>query len=217
MNAQGFDCSHFQSSVDWQQAYDSGMRLVGIKSTQGVSFVDPKFSDHRAGSRTVPFLLRFFYHFAVPGIDPAAQADHMLDVCGPLLSSERLCLDFEARDPVTNRPALTVDFATAFFTRLMGNASQLRKPFLYGSAEYWAELGNPPWPLASDVDLILKRYAPGPGAPPPPWTKYTIWQKSETGTVAGISGNVDLDEFAGSEDDLTAYAALAAPTPAQTT
>jgi hypothetical protein len=95
----------------------------------------------------------------------------------------------------------------------MGNASQLRKPFLYGSAEYWAELGNPPWPLASDVDLILKRYAPGAGAPPPPWTKYTIWQKSETGTVSGISGKVDLDEFDGTEDDLTAYVAASATSP----
>jgi len=211
MNAQGFDVSHFQTSVDWQQAYDAGMRLVGIKSSQGISFVDPKFGDHRAGARTVPFLLRFFYHYGSPGLDPSAQADHMLDVCGTLLQSERLCLDFEARDPNTQRPALTVDFATEFFAQLMGDASQLKKPFLYVSEEYWSELGNPPWPLASDVDLVLKRYAPGPGAPPPPWGKYSIWQKSETGTVAGVAGKVDLDEFNGDEAALAAYVAASAP------
>jgi len=205
MNAQGLDVSHFNVVNSWQETYDSGMRLVGIKATQGATFVDPKLSDHRAGARSMPFLLRFFYHYGSPGVDPAAQADHMLDVCGALLQNERLCLDFEARDPVTQRPALNVAFATAFFSRLMGNASQLQRPFLYGSEEYWAELGNPPWPLASDVDLVLKRYAPGPGAPPPPWTKYTIWQKSEKGTVPGITGAVDLDEFNGSEDDLQAY------------
>ncbi|HEV3059727.1 MAG TPA: glycoside hydrolase family 25 protein [Vicinamibacterales bacterium] len=215
MNAQGFDVSHYQQSVDWQRAYDSGMRLVGIKSTQGNTFVDPKFSDHRAGSRTVPFILRFFYHFAVPGIDPAAQADHMLDVCGSLLQSENLCLDFEARDKDTQRPTLDVNFATAFFSRLLGNASQIKKPFLYVSTEYWGELGNPLWPLASDVDLILKRYAPTPGAPPAPWSTHTIWQKSQTGTVPGIVGKVDLDEFNGDEDALTAYVASGASSPSQ--
>jgi GH25 family lysozyme M1 (1,4-beta-N-acetylmuramidase) len=212
VNAQGFDASHFQPTVDWQQAYGSGMRFVGLKATQGTTYVDPKFSDHRAGCKTAPYLLRFYYHFAVPG-SAAAQADHLLDVTGSLLPSERLCLDFEARDVVTNRPTLGVDFLNIFFPRLLGYASQMRKPFIYCSAEYWAELGNPAWSLASDVDLILKRYAPGPGAPPPPWSAYTIWQKSEKGTVAGISGPVDLDEFVGDEAALTAYAAAASPAP----
>jgi lysozyme len=37
-------------------------------------------------------------------------------------------------------------------------------------------------------------------------TTYEIWQFSQTGSVPGIAGRVDLDRFGGSLDDLNALA-----------
>jgi len=44
--------------------------------------------------------------------------------------------------------------------------------------------------------------------PPPPqitaWARWTFWQYSQTGRVAGVAGSVDLDVFNGSLDELRA-------------
>src|SRR5262249_16954672 len=34
-----------------------------------------------------------------------------------------------------------------------------------------------------------------PNIPNPPWTRWTVWQSSATGTVAGFSDPVDVDAF----------------------
>lgn len=41
----GFDVSHYQSSVDFDAAYnDGGLRFVYIKATEGTTYKDPMFS-----------------------------------------------------------------------------------------------------------------------------------------------------------------------------
>ena len=49
--------------------------------------------------------------------------------------------------------------------------------------------------------------------PTPAWSDWTFWQDSSTGMVPGISGNVDLDQFNGTLDDLHKFVAppLSAP------
>jgi GH25 family lysozyme M1 (1,4-beta-N-acetylmuramidase) len=34
------------------------------------------------------------------------------------------------------------------------------------------------------------------------WRRWSLWQRSSTGRVAGINGNVDLDTFAGTPREL---------------
>ena len=41
---------------------------------------------------------------------------------------------------------------------------------------------------------------------PTGWTNWVFWQSSESGRIAGVSGNVDLDTFNGSMTDLLAFA-----------
>jgi hypothetical protein len=40
------------------------------------------------------------------------------------------------------------------------------------------------------------------------WTNWAIWQYSSTGTVGGITGAVDLDEFNGTTSDMLAFTGL---------
>lgn len=39
---EGFDISHYQSSVDFAGAYAAGLRFVLIKATEGTTYTDPK-------------------------------------------------------------------------------------------------------------------------------------------------------------------------------
>lgn len=42
---QGFDISHYQSSVDFTGAYNAGLRFVMIKATESTNYIDPKVSE----------------------------------------------------------------------------------------------------------------------------------------------------------------------------
>ncbi len=205
--AHGVDVSHFQDVRSWSDVYDSGISFVGVKATQGNSFTDPKLSEHRAGARSMPFVLRFYYHFASPG-DPIAQANRFMDTVGPLLPNERLCLDLE--DDKTGKPAVDLRFADAFYTTLLGSACSDRRPWFYTSDRIWQQLGNPAWDLATELDLIAPRYGVIEPVVPGPWKSvgYTAWQYSESLVVPGVRGPCDASYFKGSDDDLKAYAAL---------
>src|SRR5581483_6292680 len=39
---------------------------------------------------------------------------------------------------------------------------------------------------------------------PAGWTTWNFWQHSQSGTIAGVTGNVDLNNFNGTQDDLNA-------------
>jgi GH25 family lysozyme M1 (1,4-beta-N-acetylmuramidase) len=41
---EGFDVSHWQSSVDFAGAYKAGLRFVMIKATESTNYQDPKVS-----------------------------------------------------------------------------------------------------------------------------------------------------------------------------
>jgi hypothetical protein len=71
----GFDISHYQSSVDFDAAYnDGGLRFVYIKATEGLTYQDPLFSDHYEGATSAGFI-RGGYHFAHGDESASDQAE----------------------------------------------------------------------------------------------------------------------------------------------
>jgi lysozyme len=53
--------------------------------------------------------------------------------------------------------------------------------------------------------LFIANYGVDQPNVPNPWDKWDFWQYSESGRVPGINGNVDMDLFNGTADDLTKY------------
>ena len=101
----GFDISHYQGTVDFRAAYNSGARFVIIKvsqtplcnlppfpqppvqnpqlnptppqATEGTTYIDPGFSSHYTGA-TSAGLIRGGYHFAHPNSGSGAtQANYL--------------------------------------------------------------------------------------------------------------------------------------------
>lgn len=80
-SVQGFDVSHYQTSVDFASAYSGGLRFVFIKATEGTTYLDPSFSDHYNAATKAGFI-RGGYHFAHGDEDPTAQANYFLNSGG---------------------------------------------------------------------------------------------------------------------------------------
>ncbi len=204
----GVDVSHYHPITNFAAARAAGVSFVGIKATEGKSFKDPTFKDHRAGFRATPFKLGVFYHFARPG-DPKDQANFLMDTVGPLLPMERLCLDFE--DDKNGLPTVDLKFIDAFFTTLMGGVCSDRPAMIYTSKRVWSQIGNPQWSLATDVHLWAPRYGSNEPDLPTPWKAWTFWQYSEAETVKGVPGLFDANYFNGDEAALDLYAKVGAP------
>lgn len=189
---QGIDVSHYQGTIDWQQVAEAGIRFVFVKATQGITVVDPQFQTNWQGAKAAG-LLRGAYHFFEPDDDPAQQAQNLLTALGD--------------DPGELPPALDVETPGDAATVLGGaqawialvEAALGRTVILYTSPGFWKKLGVPGLP---GQPLWIAEYGVSAPKLPAGWTDWTFWQSSQSGTVAGIQGAVDLDEFQGTLEDL---------------
>lgn len=77
-----------------------------------------------------------------------------------------------------------------------------RKPLIYTRSGFVRNCFGDPGQLTQYL-LWIAHYtsAPQPSVPIG-WAAWTFWQYSESGKVAGINGNVDLDKFNGSIAEL---------------
>ena len=117
-------------------------------------------------------------------------------------------LDIETLD---GRTAAQVAAEATIWVTAMREATG-KEPIIYTGAYFWDDNGLPD--SLNTQPLWTANYTTNPC----PWTsdswdRWTLWQYSDTGTVSGIAGPVDLDYFAGTLDALQQFAnATIAPT-----
>jgi lysozyme len=197
----GVDVSHFDGTVDWGVARRDGVTFAIIKATEGTSFVDNHFASNWANTRANG-IVHGAYHFFRPKSDPVAQADFFVGVAGSPTSGELPpVIDLEVTDGLT--AAQVAAGARTFLQRVQQKTG--RVPMIYTSVRVFNSLlGGPagfgPYPL-----WVANWNVRCPNIPDPPWTRWTFWQSSATGTVAGFSDPVDVDRFNGTSADLMAF------------
>lgn len=199
----GIDVSYYDDVTDWNAAHEAGIEFAFIRVADGTQFQDPQFASYWAGARAAG-VLRGAYQFFRPEQDPIAQADLLLQMMGPLGPGDLPpVIDVEVADG--RSPAAV---ATAVHKWVDHVAAAIGKPpIVYTGLYAWTDLtGGANVPMAP---LWIAQYtsAACPDVPAP-WTAWTFWQTTDSGSTAGISGNLDLDVFAGSLDDLRALAGL---------
>jgi lysozyme len=212
--ATGIDVSHWKPVLDWKQLKNSGVSFVGVKATEGLSYVDTSLKLNQAAVRSNGFVLGHYYHFARSG-DPSQQAQKLVIATGPLKPNERLALDFEVM--VTPKPEDGFGWIQAFFAALKRLVPD-RRHLLYTAEHIWRSIGDPEWPDAVDVDLWIKRYSLLEPILPRPWVKigWTMWQWTDGNdpsySTPGV-GPCDASYFNGDVMALTAYAGKLIPPP----
>ena len=194
----GMDASMYQPlPIDWDAVARSGIQFVILKATEGTSYIDPSFADHWAGAKKAGLLVSA-YHMFWGNLSASAQAEHFLSTMGDRVADFPLSLDVELNKGVGNIGAGVEEMLLAL------EAGDGRKPVVYTAQSIWGSLVGwaPGW---KDYWLWVADYDAASPAIPAGWDSYTFWQHSSTGSVSGISGNVDLNVFIG---DRAALAAL---------
>lgn len=181
----GVDASHHQGPIDWEAVAGDGIAFAYLKATEGTGFVDPRFAEHRREARAAGLRVGGYHYFQLctPG---GEQARHFADVLGELRPRELPpALDLELAGSCGTPPprAQLLAEVRAFLEVLEARTGRRTVLYLYPELEQRyalaGEIARPQW---------VRRLGDVP--PDRPWW---IWQRSQTGSVAGVAGDVDLN------------------------
>lgn len=206
------DLSHHDSVESFHEAYDSGIRLVILKATQGTSFVDPTFIQRCVNlTKYLPEMLIGAYHFGT-GAPAAAQNKWFLDTVARAEQKSGAAIKCLALDYETNPSGSTMSRSQAEdFVRRHIVATN-RKPLVYGGHLLRSVSAESPHSPLFDCELWLAQYS-DVAKTPNGWKEWRIWQYSapenQSGPPVPGIGVCDKDKFNGSPADLVRwYSAL---------
>ena len=195
----GVDVSKYQGSIDWNAVKAGGTDFAFIRVSDGANSPDSYFAKNWDGAKGAG-LVRGAYQFFRPAQDAAGQADLLVKAIGTLDDADITpVLDVEVTDGVSS-----LVLQQRMHTWLDAVESALgRKPLVYTASYMAGTLGSG----FADYPLWVANWGVSCPKLPTPWSKWSFWQSSDKGTVSGISGAVDVDQFNGSLADLQAFVA----------
>lgn len=204
--ASGVDVSRWQhpkgQGIAWDQVRSDGQSFAVVKASEGTTWTNEHLvadTDQAAASG----MKVGTYHYARPGGDPIAQAQHYANQYNQV-SDHSLppVLDLEVAEG--KNPQQLADWTRAFMSELESLTG--RTPMMYTYRYFWVEqMANTQ--EFSNYPLWLAAYQSTAPEPVGGWDKMDMWQRSDSGRVNGISGNVDLNLFNGNEAQLNMFAA----------
>lgn len=184
----GIDVSKHNANINWSHVKSDGVQFAIIRAGYGkeISQKDPQFENNYAGCKSngIP-VGAYWYSYAMS----EAEAKQEAAVCLKVLSGKTfefpIYYDIEEKKQFSLGKAKCTAIAKVFLETVE-------------KAGYWVGLYSSKSFLESYfTDDIRKRYAMWVAQYNTRCTyggQYGIWQKSSSGKVYGISGNVDLNE-----------------------
>jgi lysozyme len=201
MNAKGVDVSYWQGQhINWERMAQDDISFVFIRASIGRRLDNTYPANYRGAGAAG--LLRGAYHYLYAyGVEEQAQL--FAETIGEIELPPVLDVEDKYLDEHHVRTFLE-EFAR--FTD--------RKPLIYTSASKWHELIGQDTPWASGYDLWVAHYTNRPEPLlPQAWDRWTFWQHTNQGQVAGYEGDIDLDYFNGDKEALYEYAGIALEAP----
>lgn len=185
----GIDVSHHQGAIDWSALSKHGVSFAFVKSTEGATFIDPRFvlNWQAALAYGIPWAPYHFFTFCTPG---AAQAAHFKAVAAQAVRLLPPVVDIEFAGNCSSWSNLqSVRNELAEFLSLVEQDFGER-PVLYvtRSAQKRVLGGHftsyPRWPRSLFSEPATSEF----GA-------WSFWQYADNARLPGISGPVDLDVY----------------------
>ncbi len=182
----GIDASHHQGAINWRAVADDGITFAYLKATEGTSYTDPTFAQHRAEALDRGLRVGGYHYFQLCS-SGAEQAAHFASVLGDLTEGNLLpgAVDLELAGSCPTPPARAVLLAEVRTFLKQVEAMTGREPVVYLYPEFEEE-----YDVAGELGDYRQWVRSLDGRPDRKWW---IWQQTDSGSVAGIAGAVDVN------------------------
>lgn len=196
----GIDVSHWQGEIKWNLVKDDGISFAYIKSTEGVDYIDPKFSTNLQEAKKAGLFVGA-YHFCTPSSlkDAQDEAMHFNNVILKHGGIEMLDLppviDIEKNQGLNKKQISEIVEAWMDIVKQKTQTQPIIYSYTYFIKDFLDQRLN-------TIPLWLAHYDPKQPPFPLPWQSWVFFQFTDKGKVDGINGNVDLNDFNGGIKEL---------------
>jgi lysozyme len=186
----GIDVSRYQGVINWPQVATAGAKFSFVKMSRTTT-PDPRGKLNLANGRAAGLLVGG-YHFMTNGATGLNQANAFLAATALKPGDLLPVLDVET-PPATAAGRILYVQRCEVWLNTVSAAIGGKRPFIYTRKDILAALGNPA--SFRNCPLWLARYSSSPPPIPVGFTSYVVWQYSDTGSISGIAGPVDLNHL----------------------
>ncbi len=191
MSIKGLDVSRFQGEVDWERVKAAGYQFAMLRAGYGDDSVDGQFRRNASECNRLGLPIgAYWFCYAASPENAAQEADSCIRTVSGYRLDYPVCYDIEQasadyveKQGVSFTPALAQSLVKSFCDRI--EAQGYFAMFYSNRSFYDTYLGAA---LAGRYAFWYARYTDTFDG-----TDCGIWQYTSTGSVPGISGNVDLD------------------------
>lgn len=181
----GIDISNNNGAINWSKVAGAGVTYVYMKATEGSTFVDGYLEANYAGAIENGLKVGF-YHFLTGGSSPEAQAEAFYAQIGNKTNHLHPCLDTETNGYDVNN--YVVRFIAHFATLCDMQLCIYSGPYYANEHFKDTSIANCPYWVAS--------YGVSNPQTTNMWgANRAGWQYSDKGSIAGVSGNCDVNDF----------------------
>src|SRR5215831_11213924 len=195
---EGLDVSYYEGVINWPAVKAAGKEFAFIRVSDGTGFNDPQFANNWPNARAAG-VIRGVYQFFRPGQDAVAEANLLVSqvaAAGGLQPGDLPpVVDVEVSD---GQSASVVQQGIQDWIATVSQATG-RTPLIYTSSGTWATAGSPSG--FGGYPLWVANYGVTCPSMPTSFSEWKFWQYTDSGSVSGISGAVDLDQFNGTLGD----------------
>jgi len=199
-NLKGIDVSHWQGDINWDLVKNDDISFAYIKATEGVDYIDPKFSINLQEAKKAGLLVGA-YHFCTPSNlkDAKDEVLHFTNVIQKHVGIEQLnlppVLDIEKNQGLNKEQ---ISELVEAWVAMVKQETQ-KQPIIYSYAYFIRDFLDK---RLNTIPLWLAHYDQKQLPFSLPWPSWVFLQFTDQGQVNGINGNVDLNEFNGGIDEL---------------
>ena len=201
---QGIDISSWQGNVNFADVKDSGIDIVYIKSSEGTTYINPFFESSYSNAKANGLKVGFYHYIRARTTQQAInEANFFARVVSGKQADCKLAMDFEnfgdlsvnQINEISKTFLETLENTTNSQPIIYSNTFSARTIFIQDLTKY------PLWVANYGVS------APQSNGK---WDTWVGWQYTSTGTVNGVSGYVDRNQFT---DGVFLSSTLPLPTP----
>lgn len=192
----GIDVSQWQGVIDWAKVKAAGIQFAMIRAGYGQNNIDPQFERNisECNRLGIPCGI-YWFSYAYTEAMAIREAEYALAAVEPYKLEYPIAFDYEgASVDYAKKNGVVPDKAhvTALANAFCGRIEQAKYyAMVYTNPAYLSQYYDSYVPKSYDIWLAQWPANPDPAAKPA--QAGGIWQYTNSGTVSGISGRVDMD------------------------